>query len=32
MAALDKLSEDYDRMAADYDQFKRYLINNYASR
>ena len=32
LAALDKLSEDYDRMAADYDQFKRYLTNNYASR
>jgi threonine synthase len=32
LAALDKLPEDYDRMAADYDQFKRYLTNNYAGR
>jgi threonine synthase len=31
LAALDKLTEDYDRMAVDYNQFKRYLINNYAS-
>ena len=30
LAALDKLPEDYDRMAADYDQFKQYLVNNYA--
>jgi threonine synthase len=32
LAALDKLPEDYDRMAADYDQFKQYLINNYGHR
>ena len=32
LAALDKLPEDYDRMAADYGQFKRYLVNNYAGR
>jgi len=32
LAALDKLPEDYDRMAVDYDQFKRCLANNYAGR
>ncbi|MGD0017426.1 MAG: threonine synthase, partial [Verrucomicrobiia bacterium] len=32
LATLDKLPEDYDRMAVDYDQFKRYLINNYSGR
>ena len=30
LAALDKLPEDYDRMAADYGRFKQYLTSNYA--
>jgi threonine synthase len=32
LAALDKLPEDCDRMAVDYDQFRQYLINNYHNR
>jgi threonine synthase len=30
LAALDKLPEDYDQMAAEYGQFKQYLTQNYA--
>jgi len=30
LAALDKLTEDYDRLPVDYEQFKQYLIKNYA--
>ena len=29
LATLDHLPEDCDRMAADYGQFNRYLINHY---
>jgi threonine synthase len=30
LALLDKLPEDFDRMPVDYEQFKHYLIKNYA--
>ena len=32
LAALDKLPEDCDRMAADYTQFREYLMDHYGSR
>ncbi len=30
LAALDNLEEDYDRLAADYGDFKQYLVTKYA--
>ncbi|HPA18014.1 MAG TPA: threonine synthase [Verrucomicrobiae bacterium] len=29
LSALDTLAEDYDRLAVEYEQFKRYLITHY---
>lgn len=30
LAALDSLPEDFDRLPVDYDQFREYLLGNYA--
>ena len=32
MAAMIQLPEDYDRMEADYEKFKRYLVSQHAVR
>ena len=30
LAALDKVTEDFDRMPVDYDQFRKYLLTRYS--